>query len=638
MPSQAKPRPVTVRRVAQQVPVIGPSAGMDLRTSPTLMANERARTLTNWSLEEPGALVVRPGFVLFSSGTLGASRIQGGQRVYLNTALPTANSTIFTMIGVAGQLKVLSDSGGVSAAVLSNLSTNEYFFPADRDLVAVMDGSTNPWKSTNGSSWTRMGIVSPQAVSTLSSKAGGALSTSEFEVNFTYKSRGLVTESNASSAASTISLTSTANGSIEVQAANSTDPQVDAIIVYARNKTSGESVRRKVSSFAQQGGAHSTYTITSSVWTTNDEEPTDHDTPPVLSFGVVWKNRWWARSATRTNRLYFTQLFQPQSWPALFFIDIPFERGDSITALLPLGDALLIFGATKIFVIIGQTSLDFEVRPTIGSEDGAFGPRAVAAIENGVVHASASGVYIFDGNQDRLLTFDLDPGWQDLVQNTASDALARVAVAYHQKRKELHVSVPRRFPSGTDGEWILDLNRTRTTNTPAWTCTDRAIGGFIQWDGPETVAGNRGRLFSWHSTQSLVYEEATGMSANSSNLQADYEGPGLTLGAFVGRWTDIRGEYEPHAGNLTIEAVVDGISQGTQSVNIGAGLAVYGTGTYGTARYAGAGRRQFTKMLPLSANGRSYVQKITYSGQERFKLFSYQPGIQPETRSRDFSD
>jgi hypothetical protein len=86
-----------------------------------------------------------------------------------------------------------------------------------------------------------------------------------------------------------------------------------------------------------------------------------------LSFGVVWKNRWWARSATRTNRLHFTQLFQPQSWPSLFYIDIPFERGDGITALQPLGDALLIFGQTKIFVIIGQTSLDFEVRP-----DGGF--------------------------------------------------------------------------------------------------------------------------------------------------------------------------------------------------------------------------------------------------------------------------
>src|SRR6185295_628440 len=115
--------------------------------------------------------------------------------------------------------------------------------------------------------------------------------------------------------ASTVTLSST--GAIEGQFANSTDPQIDAIVVYARNKTAGETVRRKVSSFAQQStaaGSHSTFTITSSAWTSNDEEPSDHDLPGTYSFAVIWKNRWWARDATRTNRLHFTQLFQPQSW------------------------------------------------------------------------------------------------------------------------------------------------------------------------------------------------------------------------------------------------------------------------------------------------------------------------------------
>jgi hypothetical protein len=107
---------------------------------------------------------------------------------------------------------------------------------------------------------------------------------------------------------------------------------VDAIVVYARNKTSGETVRRKASSQAQSTGANSTIVITSSNWSSNDEEPTDHNPPTILSFGVVWKNRWWARSATVKNRIHFTQLFQPQSWPALFFLDIPFERGDEIRA------------------------------------------------------------------------------------------------------------------------------------------------------------------------------------------------------------------------------------------------------------------------------------------------------------------
>jgi hypothetical protein len=89
MGAQTKTRAATIQKQYQLLPVIGPSAGIDLRSSPTLMAPERARTLTNFSLEEPGALVVRPGYLRFSTSSLGASRAQGGARVYLNTAIPS---------------------------------------------------------------------------------------------------------------------------------------------------------------------------------------------------------------------------------------------------------------------------------------------------------------------------------------------------------------------------------------------------------------------------------------------------------------------------------------------------------------------------------------------------------------------
>lgn len=638
MAGQTKTQPAKAASAYQLVPVIGPSAGVDLRLSQTELPANRAHTLVNWSLEEPGALVVRPGYRLFgrTNSTVQAV-VQGGARIYLNTAIPTAHSTITTLVAFNQSVFQVSDSGAWTSAMLAGLSTNQIYFPADRDLVVALDGSTQGWKSTNGSSWTHWGIGIPATKSSLSSKGSGTLLANKFEVNYTYKDRDLATESNGSSSPSTLTLSST--GAIEVQMANSTDAQVDALVVYARNVTSGETVRRKVSSLAMQStvaGSHSTYTITSSAWGTNDAEPTDHDVPGVYSFATVWKNRWWARDATVTNRLHFSQLFQPQSWPAQFFIDIPFARGDSIQALMPIGDALMIFGATTVFLVIGQTSLDFDVRPTIASQDGALGPRAVCQIENGIVHAGQAGVWIFDGVTDKLLSFDLLPAWQDLITNSAADALARVAVTYHQTRKELRIAVPRRYPSGTQGEWILDMSRSQQ-DTTAWTSTDRDLLGYLPWDGPETAAGNRGRLFSWPSSGGALFEEATGTSANSSNLTAQYEGAGLTLGTLMGRWIDLRGEYEPHAGTFTEQASVDGIALSAQTIAIGAGLAVYGTGTYGSATYAGSGRRQFVKMRPLNATGMTYVQNFTYTGQEKFRLFNYHVGVRNESRSRDFS-
>lgn len=637
MAKQAKAQRAQTAGRYQLVPVEGPSEGVDLRLSPTLLEPGRARMLINWSLEEPGALVVAPGWRQFSTASLGSARISGGARVYVNTAIPSAASTIATVLAWNQAVYTVSEAGAPSAAWLTGLSTNEVYFPADRDLVAAMDGSTRLMKSTNGgSSWTRFGLPAPSGGGpTLSSLSTGGLSSGEYEVNFTYKARGLAVESNGSTAASTLTLSAT-SGALNVVCPNSTNPDINAIIVYARNKTQGESVRRKASSFAQSGGANSTIILTSSNWVTNTEEPTDHTAPDGLSFGVVWKNRWWAKDASTGNRLRFTQLFQPQSWPALFYVDIPFERGDTIQALQPLGDALMVFGSTKTFLIIGQTSLDFEVRPTLASQDGAFGPRAVCVIENGVCHAGAIGVYLFDGVSDKLLSFDLEPGWRDLVEQSDPAALARVACVYHQKRKELRVAVPRLYPTGLPGEWILDLIRAQ--QRPAWRASDRDVSGYIHYDGPEAVAGNRGRLLSWASTAGLVNEEAYGYAANGSNQTCTYESPGLTLGTQFGTWVDERVQYEPHGGTFSIEPIVDGVSKGSISLNIGGGQAQYSSGLYGTALYAGAGRKQAYTALPLGTDGRTYVQKMVYAGQEKFKVFSYHVGLVPDSQPSELSD
>jgi hypothetical protein len=226
-----------------------------------------------------------------------------------------------------------------------------------------------------------------------------------------------------------------------------------------------------------------------------------------------------------------------------------------------------------------------------------------------------------------------------LIRNGNVTELQRIPVAYDNIRKELRVSVPRRYPSGTFGEFVLDLSRTnQQRGQSAWTETNRTIGGYIHWNGPEASAGDRGRLFSWHSSMARVFEENSGLTANSSNMVAEYEGPGLTLGNRQGRWVDVRGEYEPNDGTFSVEAVVDGKSQGSITLSIGSGQATYDTSVYGTATYAGTGRRQFFTNLPIGSEGRTYVQKAQYTGQKAFKWFTVTPGLVPETTSRDFNE
>src|SRR6185503_16999168 len=156
----------------------------------------------------------------------------------------------------------------------------------------------------------------------------------------------------------------------------------------------------------------------------------NHNVPDAYRQAVVWKNRWWGADPTVGNRLHFTELFQPQSWPTLFYIDLPFEKGDAIRAIVPQGDTLVIFGDSKVYLIIGQTSLDFEVKPSAGAQAGALGFHATAVIEHGILHCAAEGVFIFDGATDTYLSYDIEPGWRDLMRNASVSDLRLVAAVY----------------------------------------------------------------------------------------------------------------------------------------------------------------------------------------------------------------
>jgi hypothetical protein len=637
MPATLKARRASPAGNYFEVPVEDLSAGLDLRKAPTLLKSNRARVCRNWSLREPGSLIVWPGWKSFSTTSLGNSRPQGGQRIYLGSGSP------FTLAAWNGGVYKPTDAGVWGSAVSTGWSTaNEIYFPYDRDLVAIFDGATAAKKSTDGSTWTGFGIAAPGAAPTGAGVAGGSLtSASTFEFSYTGRDDELLVEGNESARVQVSP--GGANGTIRLTLNRHTDAQVDTLVIYARDVTAGETVRRKVGTVANPAGATTTFDVTANIWGSGTEAPSDHDVPPILAFGVVWKNRWWGRHATIKNRLCFTQIFEPQSWPADFAIDIPFERGDDVAAVLPLGDTLLVFGQTKVFLIIGQTSLDFEVRPSGASQSGALGPRAVDVIELGAVHASADGIFLFDGATDRLLSDDIDAfaptaiGWRTYVTSASATDLARTPVVYHQAAKELAIGVTNLYPFGTGGEWVLDLNRTRLQTVPAWTTTDRPVGGYIKWDGNETTVGNRGRLFSWSQTIGMLYEERTGTTADGSDLVATYTGPTFAMGGRYASVVDGAVEFEPHAGTLGIELKVDGKSVGSQNVDISGTSSAYDSATYdGSATYDRPGRMRKPLVFPLEAEGLTAEVTATYTGSEAFRLFTYVLGLVPEAQASGF--
>lgn len=604
------------------------TGGLDRRTTATLLKPARARRLQNVRLSVAGRLIPRPGWMEMSDASLGNARMQGGTRAYLEGTDP------FLLAAFNGEVYRPSDAGVMGSAVLTGLdTTNAIDFPFDSQIVAALDGVTAPKKSVDGTTWTPMGITAPVAGPTLTViNAGGTLTDAHtFGVAYGYRDSALGLTSNVGP---TLTIATAApNLTIHVVMAASADTQVDQVDVYAMDLTLGETVLRYAGTVANSGTP--TLDLLTNNWSDSTEAPTTHDVPPPLEFAQVWKNRWWAKAASGPTTLQFSEIFQNQVWPADYTIEIPFPTGDEIRAIVPLGDLLVIFGSSHPgFIIFGQTSLDFDVRPTAGIEAGVFGFRAWDFVESGIAHAAPEGVYVFDGSSDRLLSYDFENDWRQMSSAGPEADLRRMAVCYHQRDKELRVAVSDNPIYGAAGEWVLDLARTKVSNIPAWSTTNRAIGGFISWDGPEPDSDNRGRLWSWALETGTLNEESVGMSANGADMDASYAGPDFNVPLKVSRFTELYGEYRGASGLFGVTIRVDGKVALSTSVDIGAGISQYGSAQYGTAQYGGAGRSMFTVDLPLSAEGRTVSYEWRYQGQAVPEFYTYGLEYQPEPEVR----
>jgi hypothetical protein len=113
-------------------------------------------------------------------------------------------------------------------------------------------------------------------------------------------------------------------------------------------------------------------------------------------------------------------------------------------------------------------------------------------------------------------------------------------------------------------------------------------------------------------------------------MVCDYEGSTHTLGGLIASFTEGYVEFQPAGGLFSVEAFVDGLGKGSYTVDIGSGVAVYGTAVYGTSTYAGASRSMKTWPLPLNAEGRTMAVRARYTGSQQFRFFVYSMEMVPE--------
>jgi len=116
------------------------------------------------------------------------------------------------------------------------------------------------------------------------------------------------------------------------------------------------------------------------------------------------------------NLLSCSKALYPESWPVLSFIDTMKEMNDQATALIPLGNQLLILGTHSIerltfslepFISISGRQPDGQLFP-ISSTRGSFNPHTVKEVEGKIYGWDKAGIWVFSGGQPQHISRPVD--------------------------------------------------------------------------------------------------------------------------------------------------------------------------------------------------------------------------------------
>src|SRR5690606_35797301 len=97
---------------------------------------------------------------------------------------------------------------------------------------------------------------------------------------------------------------------------------------------------------------------------------------PVMSMVATHHNRVWGVDAQNRSRVRYSDILDPETWPAFSFLDFNPEDGDYITAIMRYGQNLIVSKNRSMALLTGNMSSNYSIT-WLDSESGCTGPRAI---------------------------------------------------------------------------------------------------------------------------------------------------------------------------------------------------------------------------------------------------------------------
>lgn len=211
--------------------------------------------------------------------------------------------------------------------------------------------------------------------------------------------------------------------------------------------------------------------------------------------GAVFAGNIVENATAYPNRIRWSHPLFPEDWVSLHYVDIEPDDGDEITALVPMGDRLIVFKRNSIHAVYATTHESVTVAP-LSRELGAPSQEAVVGTDQGVFFwHEGSGAYLLGPQSQKWIGDRIYPAIAD--GRISAGRMDEATVGWLNRR--LWVSVPYEGSTTRNHVFVYDPFASKQG---AWTQYDLKVGPFLNFAAP----GSAPVPIAAHSTASQLVE------------------------------------------------------------------------------------------------------------------------------------
>lgn len=241
-----------------------------------------------------------------------------------------------------------------------------------------------------------VGIAAP-TVALVASVGGGGPNTGDYSWKFTYKNTVTGHESNPSPVSSTITLAAAAGALTSIN--DSSDPQVDAKVIY-RTVANGDGLWFRV---AEIGGTVTTFNDDVEDDDLAELVGEDNGVPPQCLFIEIFNGMmvYAGQEAPNRNRVSISGVLRPEAVDPDNDQDLEPDEEDHISGMKRFGSSLAVYKKRRLFMGSGKAPGEMEFVPT-RVRQGSLG-NAIIDFNSSHFYLSQQGPMVFSGLREEFI-------------------------------------------------------------------------------------------------------------------------------------------------------------------------------------------------------------------------------------------